>query len=85
MKFEALVKQLANRINQPHVIEHYLRMVWETAVKETESKTLPRKDICLSFEELKDEIKKYNAKNEYQQVAIVMLRTIFEAHKEKSR
>lgn len=40
MKFEALVKQLANRINQPHVIEHYLKMVWRTAVKETEKKQL---------------------------------------------
>lgn len=38
MEFEALVKQLANRINQPHVIEHYLKMVWRTAVKETETK-----------------------------------------------
>jgi hypothetical protein len=38
MKFEELVKQLANRVNQPHVIEHYLKMVWNTAVKETEKK-----------------------------------------------
>lgn len=38
MKFEALVNQLANRINQPHVIELYLKVVWTTAVKETEAK-----------------------------------------------
>lgn len=36
MKFEALVKQLANRINQPHVIEHYLKVVWRTAYREAQ-------------------------------------------------
>lgn len=29
MNFEMIVKQLANRINQPHVIEAYLREVFE--------------------------------------------------------
>ena len=40
MNFDSLVKQLANRINQPHVIRHYLLVVWRTALKEAEKKQL---------------------------------------------
>ena len=40
MNFDSLVKQLANRINQPHVIRHYLLVVWRTAFKEAEKKQL---------------------------------------------
>ena len=40
MTFDSLVKQLANRINQPHVIRHYLLVVWRTALKEAEKKQL---------------------------------------------
>ena len=36
MKFDDLVSQLANRINQPHVIETYLRKVWDAAKKDSE-------------------------------------------------
>lgn len=40
MNFDSLVKQLANRINQPQVIRHYLLVVWRTALKEAEKKQL---------------------------------------------
>jgi len=33
MKLEDIVKQLANRINQPHYIEHWLKKVRDTAYK----------------------------------------------------
>jgi len=53
MKFEALVKQLANRINQPHVIEHYLKMVWRTAIKETEAKQCTVHSVIKRFDDQK--------------------------------
>lgn len=33
MKLEGIVKQLANRINQPHVVETYLKKVADTCYK----------------------------------------------------
>ena len=53
MKFEALVKQLANRINQPHIIEHYLKVVWITAVKETKAKQCTIHSVSNRFSDTK--------------------------------
>lgn len=40
MNFKSLVTQLANRINQPHVIEIYMRKVFASGV-EWQKKAIP--------------------------------------------
>lgn len=49
MNFDSLVKQLANRINQPQEIRHYLLAVWRTALKEAEKKQLLQTDVSISL------------------------------------
>ena len=62
-------------------VQQALLKVWNECEQEkvvNKNDLLP--DVRLSFADLKDEILKYKAKSEYQQVSIVILRNIFKAH-----
>lgn len=54
MKLKDIVKQLANRINQPHVIEVYLRQVYAKGFAEGAKQP--------SWTSVKDELPPYNKK-----------------------
>jgi len=49
---------------------------------EKKGQTLSIQNLRLSFDELKNELIRYNAKSEYKQAAIIMLRKIFENNNE---
>lgn len=47
MKWKALVAELANRINQPHVIDIYMRKVYKAGIEEGKRKaTLPEQETA---------------------------------------
>lgn len=48
MKWKALVAELANRINQPHVIDIYMRKVYKAGIEEGKRKaTIPEKEAAV--------------------------------------
>ncbi len=49
---------------------------------EKKGQTLPIQNVRLSFDELRNELIRYNAKSEYIQAAIIMIRKIFENNNE---
>ena len=40
MTLDTLVKQLANRVNQPHVLKHYFRLIYRSVIRQEQGKQL---------------------------------------------